>query len=97
MNPRFDTIFELGVTDDGIAVKVLDWEKAVDFTPPIYLAAFTLALYDTVLNKLPDSEQITFQTIFLKSINHMIKKKDKYDHYIKHKNIINNDDEEFQE
>lgn len=94
MREKFETIFELGSTGDGLAVKVLDWKKAEKFTGPVYIAAFTLALFDTILNRLEDSQQLEYQTEFLKAVNHMIKKKDKYDQFIFHKKITVDDEEE---
>jgi hypothetical protein len=94
MKENFEPIFELGSTGDGLAVKVLDWRKAENFTGPVYIAAFTLALFDTILNRLEDSQQVEYQTEFLKAVNHMIKKKDKYDQFIFHKKIMDDDYEE---
>jgi hypothetical protein len=51
-------------------------------------------LFDTILNRLEDSQQLEYQTEFLKAVNHMIKKKDKYDQFIFHKKITVDDEEE---
>lgn len=85
MKDYFEPLIELGLTEDGLAVKVLDWSKTIDYIEPAYIAAFTLALYDTVLNKIDDIDQIQYQKEFLKTINHMIKKKENYDQFLYHK------------
>lgn len=56
---KFQVLFELGTVTDAIAVVVKDWSKAADYCGPVHLAAFNLALFDTIMNKLEDSEQLS--------------------------------------
>jgi|APGre2960657404_1045060.scaffolds.fasta_scaffold395645_2 hypothetical protein len=91
---KFEVLFELGTTKDAIAVVVKDWEKAYDYCGPVHLAAFNLALFDTILNRLEDSEQLSYQKEYLKAINTMIKKKHQYDKFISQENYNDYEKEE---
>ena len=73
----YEPLFELGLfKKDSPGCRVIPKYVEMD---PITLAALVVALFETVMQVIPDSDQIVFEEKFHKALSIMLEERFKYD------------------